>query len=145
MLQILDTEEAQQPCEHPVISVDSVGFSVEQVELGSREAELHLQLGSPLKREEQPTQFCEIERGYYYKGLYVHVTDGIVEMIILDGATYSLDNGIVVGLLRSAVDEILGFESLDSVVTLQMGQSDCWVYLSFSEEVLSEIRETCAG
>ena len=120
-------------------------FSVHGIELGDAEAGVLSSLGEPISKVEQPPQFGEIEVEYRYEGLAVHLTDGTVASLALKKGPYKLDNGILIGMTRSRVEKLLGESFELEHIGLQFGASDCYAYLFFSERVLTEVQQSCAG
>ena len=120
-------------------------FSIRGVELGATEAELIAKLDEPISKVEQPPQFGEIEIEYRYQGLAVHLTDGIVASLNLKQGPYKLDNGLLIGMTRVRVENFLGKSFELDHIGLQFGESDCYAFLFFSERVLVEVKQHCAG
>lgn len=118
-------------------------FSIHGIDLGATEDELLNGIGEPMSTAEQPPQFGEIEVEYRYQGLAVHLTDGIVASLSLKQGPYKLDNGILIGMTRSRVENVLGESFKLEHIGLQFGESDCYVYLLFSERVLVEVEQYC--
>ena len=120
-------------------------FTIQRVGLGSTEQDLLENLGTPISQEQQPPQFGEREIGYSYQGLYVHVTDGIVEGFRLRDGPFEYDNGISMDMTKAEVASILGKSYESDQVFLSLGQSDCHVILRFSDGRLRETDLKCWG
>ena len=120
-------------------------FAIQQVELGTTEQDMLDNLGEPTSREQKPPQFGEVEIGYEYPGLYVHVTDGVVFGFWLTAGPFKYDNGIAIGMTKADVEKVLGKSYSMPNINLGLGDSDCFANLSFTEGRLSRVFHGCDG
>ena len=118
-------------------------FSIRGIDLGDVEADVLSHLGEPISKVKQPPQFGDIEIEYRYQGLVVHLTDGSVASLVLHEGPFKLDNGILIGMTRSQVEKHLGESFALENIGLQFGESECYVYLYFSEKLLVEVKQYC--
>jgi len=118
-------------------------FSIQQVGLGSTEQEMLDNLGEPTSRKELPPQFGELEIGYDYPGLYVHVTDGVVFGFWLTDGPFKYDNGIAIGMTKAEVEKVLGKSYSMDNINLGLGESDCFANLHFTDGRLSKVFHGC--
>lgn len=133
--------------DEPNTTYDQTGlpFTIQRVGLGSTEQELVQNLGEPISQTQQPPQFGEREIAYDYQGLYVHVTDGLVNGFQLSDGPLQYDNGIAIDMTRAEVARILGKSYELEQIHLRLGTSDCHAILSFSKNRLRKVFQTCVG